>query len=159
MTRVALTWHGDSRFVGLGGSGAPVLINFPPGETAPKVTSPDSDVSGARSYGTGVGPMPTELLLIAAGACTGLDVISILQKKRIPFTGLVIEVLGRRASDHPKYFTEIEVTYRLHAHPEAQSGLEHAVQLSIDRYCSVGHSLRARLSWRCEVEDGPSTRG
>jgi putative redox protein len=157
LTKVTLTWHGDSRFVGLGGSGAPVLINFGPGETAAGVPSPAAP--GGRPEGSPMGPMPTELLLIATGACTGLDVISILQKKRVAFTGLEIEVTGQRAEEHPKYFTEVEVVYRLRAEPDAQAGLERAAELSMDRYCSVGHSLRARPTWRCEVEGVSSPRG
>ncbi len=146
-TKVTLTWHGDNRFVGLGASGAPVLINFAPGETAAGVPSPDP----TRTPGPATGPMPTELLLIATGACTGLDVISLLQKQRTPFTGLEIEVQGERAPEHPKFFTHVEVVYRLKAAPEALPHLERAAQLSMDKYCSVGHSLRAERSWRCEI--------
>ncbi|HCW51892.1 MAG TPA: hypothetical protein DGR79_07525 [Clostridiales bacterium] len=158
--KVTVTWHGDRRFVGRGPSGVPVLINFGPGETAAgPPAGPAADEDGTRA----AGPSPVELLLIATGACTGLDVVSILQKKRVAFSGLEIEVGGWRAPDHPRYFTRLEVVYRLKAPPGARPGpehaLEHAARLSMERYCSVGCSLRADKSWRCEVvpEDPPAT--
>jgi len=141
--------------VGFGDTGAPVLVNFAPGETAAGVPRPPAGGANAPA----AGPKPTELLLVAAGACTGLDVISLLQKMRVPFTGLHIDVVGERAPEHPKYFTKVEVTYRLKAAPDAGPSLERAAEMSMERYCSVGHSLRARPTWRCEVEAEEPPRG
>jgi len=153
--KVTVTWHGGSRFVGRGGSGPPVLIGFVPGETLsdPPAPSSDGDGDGAgRDNGRPpAGPWPTELLLIAVGACTGYDVLSILEKKRIEFMGLHIEVSGRRSPDHPRFFTDVEVLYRLEAGPEAKAGLERAAALSMEKYCGVSLSLRADKTWRCEV--------
>ncbi|MEW6031645.1 MAG: OsmC family protein [Bacillota bacterium] len=152
LTRVVLTWHGDDRFAGVGDSGKPVLINFgtaaPRGEPVPPLPPPDP----ARE--PSAGPYPTELLLIAVGACTGLDVVSLLGKKRVPFSGLEIEVTGTRAASHPRCFTGLDLVYRLEASPEALTALERAAALSLERYCSVSHSLRVRPAWRCEVRPG-----
>ncbi len=157
--QVTLTWHGENRFVGRGQSGAPVLINFAPGETAagvPAVAAQTVLNAGGVSVPGGTdrppyGPSPTELLLIAAGGCTGLDVISLLQKKRVAFTGLELVVSGERAPDHPRYFTDVHILYRLKAAPDALVHLERSAQLSMDKYCSVGLSLRANKTWKCEV--------
>ncbi len=148
-TRVTLTWHGESRFVGHGAAGAPLLINFAAGDTAAGAAGPAPATAPGTSPSTG--PKPTEVLLIAAGACTGLDILSLLGKQRVSFAGLDIEVSGERAEEHPKYFTDVEVVYRLAAGPEALAHLERAAQLSMDKYCSVGLSLRAKKTWRCEI--------
>lgn len=157
-TRATLTWHGDNRFVGRGASGAPVLINFAPGETAAGAPASEPAKTPTPGAQPAAGPMPTELLLIATGACTGLDIISLLQKQRVPFTGLELEVTGERAEEHPRYFTDVEVVYRLGAAPEALPHLERAARLSMDKYCSVGHSLRAKKTWRCELVGEQSPR-
>lgn len=165
--KVTLTWHGDNRFVGLGAAGAPVLINFPSGQAAPGAPSPSSPGPAPHGAGAAVGatdkpaygPSAMELVLIAAGGCTGLDIVSLLQKQRVPFTGLEIDVSGERTPDYPKYFTDVEIVYRLKAAPEAKPALERAAQLSMDKYCSVGHSLRAVKTWRCEIVPEESPRG
>ncbi len=155
-TRVTLSWHGGSRFVGHGASGPPVLMNFAAGEAAGVGGAARSEApltaTGAAGAGTEpAGPKPTELLLMATGACTGLDIVSLLEKQRVTFTGLDLEVSGERASDHPKYFTALEVVYRLKAAPDALPHLQRAAALSMEKYCSVGHSLRAEKTWRCEI--------
>ncbi len=157
-TRVTLIWHGDNRFVGRGASGAPVLVNFAAGETAAGVPASESGKAPAPGPSPAAGPMPTELLLIATGACSGLDIISLLGKQRVPFTGLELEVTGERADEHPRYFTDVDVVYRLHATPEALPHLERAARLSMDKYCSVGHSLRSKRTWRCEITGERSPR-
>jgi len=146
-TKVTLAWHGGNRFVGWGGSGVPVLINFAADQT-PATSPPAGPPPG------GSGPTPTELLLIATGACTGLDVVSLLEKQRVTFSGLEIEVSGERAAEHPRYFTNVEVVYRLKASPQALPQLQRAAELSMEKYCSVGQSLKAAKSWRCEIAEG-----
>ncbi len=155
-TKAHLTWHGDNRFVGWGAAGAPVLINFAAGETAAGVPARPTSDPGEAAGATG--PKPTELLLIAAGACTGLDIVSILEKQRVAFTGLEIDVSGERAPENPKFFTDYEVVYRLKAAPDALPHLEKAAELSMTKYCSVGLSLRARHTWKCVVEGGEGPR-
>lgn len=159
MTRVTLHWQGENRFIAWGRGGAPVLINYPEagaGDDVARPTRREDDAAGSPAGGdaSARGPMPTELLLIAAGACSGLDVVSILAKKRIEFRGLDIEVTGERSPDHPRFFTKVHLVYRLTAAPEAKSALERAAELSMEQYCSVSQSLRADKSWQCEVVDG-----
>src|SRR5579884_4036640 len=63
--------------------------------------------------GVGAGPQPHRLLLLALAGCTAMDVISILRKKRQQVSGLTVVVQGRRAEQHPKVYTQIDVLYRV----------------------------------------------
>jgi putative redox protein len=157
-TQVTVRWHGASRFLGFGASGPPVLINFTDDET----TWPSGQRTAAKTGAIGStlglsvaetsGPKPTDLLLMATGACTGVDIVSHLERQRVPFSGLDIIVTGERAADYPRFFTAVDVLYRLQASPDALPHLEQAAAISMERYCSVGLSLRAAKTWRCELE-------
>lgn len=97
------------------------------------------DVGGSNS-----GSRPTELLLNAVAGCTGIDIISILTKMRLNPTKFHMDVEGERADDHPKKFTEIHIHYSLEGDlPEEK--VVRAIQLSVDKYCSVAHSLSATI--------------
>jgi putative redox protein len=84
---------------------------------------------------------PMELLLVALGGCTGMDVISILRKMRQPVTGYQIEVSGERAEEDPKKYLRITVKHIITGAVEADK-LAHAVELSDQTYCSVAATLR-----------------
>ncbi len=105
--------------------------------------------------GDGRGPKPIELLLTALAGCTAMDVLSILQKKREPLEGLEVFVEGTRASDHPMYYTEIEVVYRLRGNVNPVA-LERAIELSLTRYCGVHAMLgkSAHIKHRYEIQAG-----
>jgi putative redox protein len=95
--------------------------------------------------GSNSGARPTELLLNAVAGCTGIDIISILTKMRLDPTKFYMDVEGQRADDHPKKFTEIHIRYALEGDlPEEK--VVRAIQLSVDKYCSVAHSLSATIS-------------
>jgi putative redox protein len=81
-----------------------------------------------------------ELLLIAVGGCTGMDVISILRKMRQPVEDLRIEVRGERAQEHPRQYTSIELVYHVKGAVDEQR-LARAIELSESRYCSVEATL------------------
>lgn len=83
-----------------------------------------------------------ELLLIALGACTGVDVISILKKKRQRVTGYRIEVSGERRDDHPRAYTKMFVKHIVHGHGVTEQAVARAVELSETKYCSVAATLR-----------------
>lgn len=63
--------------------------------------------------GHDTGPRPMEMVLIALGGCTGMDVVSILRKMQVPFTRFEMVIDGERAAAHPKYFTKIKVLYKI----------------------------------------------
>ena len=98
---------------------------------------------------------PTELLLSAAAACSAVDVIQILQKKRKTINGLKVVAEGTRRDQNPKYFTDILLTFKLSSPDTSLPELEKVVALSVDKYCSVVATIRgvANVTYRSEVAD------
>jgi putative redox protein len=85
---------------------------------------------------------PVELLLIALGSCTAVDVISILRKKREQVTSYRVEVRGERRSEHPRSFTRMEVRHIVRGRNLSEKALAQAIELSETKYCSVAATLR-----------------
>ena len=86
-------------------------------------------------------PSPMELVLIGLCGCTASDVVSILRKKRQPFTGLEVRAQAERAPDPPQVYTVIRLTYRVSG-PVERKAMEDAVRLSEEKYCSVSAMLK-----------------
>ena len=87
-------------------------------------------------------PSPMELLLLALGACTGVDVISILEKKRQSITDYRIEVRGQRRGEHPRSFERLEVHHILSGRKISPRAVAQAIELSEKKYCSVAATMR-----------------
>lgn len=85
---------------------------------------------------------PMELLLLALGGCTGVDVISILQKSRQQVTNYRIEVSGERRQDFPRAYTRLFVKHIVRGHGVSEQAVARAVELSDQKYCSVAATLR-----------------
>jgi putative redox protein len=85
---------------------------------------------------------PVELLLIALGSCTAVDVINILKKKRAQVTDYRVEVRGERRSEHPRHFTRMEVRHIVRGRNLSEKALAQAIELSETKYCSVAATLR-----------------
>jgi putative redox protein len=85
---------------------------------------------------------PMELLLIALGSCTGVDVISILKKKRQVVTDYRIEVSGERREDFPRAYTRLFVKHILRGRKLSEPAVAQAIELSDQKYCSVAATLR-----------------
>jgi len=85
---------------------------------------------------------PVELLLIALGSCTAVDVISILQKKRERVTDYRVEVRGTRREEHPRAYTRMEVRHIVRGQNVSERSVASAVELSETKYCSVAATLR-----------------
>ena len=117
--RVSLRWEEGLRFVG----GAP--------------EGPNTRIDGDNT--TAAGPMLT--LLLAAGSCSGSDVVLILKKMRIELRDLRIEVTGRRREQEPRRYTAIHFDYHIGGTGLSQDKAHRAVSLSVEKYCSVIHSL------------------
>lgn len=98
------------------------------------------------------GPGPMEMLLGALGACTSVDVILILEKKRLKLKSLEVSVSGERASEPPQVWTKIEIVYRLSGTLE-EKAVRDAIELSQNKYCSVAAMLgkTAKISYRYEI--------
>lgn len=114
-----------------------------------------------REYkGEGTGPRPVELVLYGLAGCTGMDVISVLQKKRMDVRGLEINVQARqREDDYPHYYEDIEVEYVVRGAGVTDAAVERAIELSEKKYCSVkgmfGPQVRVTTSYRVLEPEGP----
>jgi putative redox protein len=119
---VGASWIGGSAFMGSNPSGGSVQI-------------------GSLEDRPGVGPM--ELLLLGVAGCTGMDIVSILEKKRLKLDRFEVRVSGKRADVHPKVYTEIHVSYHLWGQGLEPAAVEQAIQLSEEKYCSASAMLKA----------------
>ena len=117
--QISLRWQEGLRFTG--------------GEADGPSTTIDGDNVAAP------GPMLT--LLLAAASCTGSDVVVILQKMRVPFQDLRIDVAGVRRESEPRRYLSIHLDYRLAGPGIDQVKVRRAIDLSLEKYCSVMHSL------------------
>ncbi len=89
----------------------------------------------------GTGPGPAELIPTALAACTAMDVISILRKKRQEVTRYEVDVVGEQSDEIPHPFTRIDVTHHVEGPQVEVAAVERAIELSATRYCSVGATL------------------
>jgi putative redox protein len=87
-------------------------------------------------------PTPVELLLVALGSCTAVDVISILKKKREQVSAYRVEVRGERRADHPRSYTRMEVHHVVTGREISEKAVSQAIELSETKYCSVAATLR-----------------
>jgi putative redox protein len=95
------------------------------------------DVSGSDAA-----THPMELVLLALGSCTGCDVISILQKKKVLLHGFEIQINAERAEEHPRVFTKIHLEFVFIGTELNPIPLERAIELSQQKYCPVSAMLR-----------------
>jgi putative redox protein len=121
-TQATIHFAGDDLFVGISPSGHAQALDT------------DHERSSAAS--------PVELLLIALGSCTAVDVINILKKKREQVTAYRVEVRGERRSEHPRHFTRMEVRHIVRGRNVSEKALAQAIELSETKYCSVAATLR-----------------
>jgi putative redox protein len=101
----------------------------------------DSSKTGG---GEGSGFTPLQLLLAALGSCTGIDIVDILRKQRQQIDDVEIFVSGIRVKEPPRVYNEIHVKYRLKGRDLSEKAVKRAVQLSEEKYCSVGAMLGAK---------------
>ena len=120
---VKLNWDGEMRFTCVNAAGHETLI--------------DGNKKAAAS--------PVEILLEALGACTGIDVVLILEKMRTPAGRLEIALAGNRHQTEPRYYTEVRLRFDVWGDGINPEKLARAIKLSIEKYCSVYHSLRTDL--------------
>jgi len=128
--RVEVTWEGGMRFRG-GEPGGPASVV-------------DADNTAAP------GPMLT--LRLAAASCSGADVVSILQKMRAALVSLRIEVEGRRQPQDPRRYQSIRFTFHLRGAGLDEAKARRAVDLSLQKYCSVVHSLAPDIAVEYELD-------
>ena len=98
---------------------------------------------------------PKALLLSGLAGCTGIDVVMLLEKMRVPFSDLQIEVETQVVETHPKVFKDIAVVYTLKAEEENRDKIIKAIELSLNKYCGVAAMLQKNSSIRYTLEIQP----
>jgi len=103
---------------------------------------------------------PMELLLVALGSCTAVDVISILHKKRERVTDYRVEVRGERRAEHPRKYTRFEVRHIVRGHGVSEKAVAQAIELSETKYCSVAATLSpaAEIISSFEIQEEETNR-
>ena len=131
MIQASVKWEQQARFEGSASSGHAVIV--------------DGDSKAGSS--------PMELVLIALCGCTAYDVVSILQKKREPFTSVEVTAQGEKAPEPPRVYTSINLVYRV-AGKVSRKAVEDAVRLSEEKYCSVSAMLAktARITYEIQLD-------
>ena len=120
--KAVIQFAGDDKFLAYTPSGHLVTI----------------DTDSARSSA----PSPMELLLLALGSCTAVDVVSILKKKRQNVTNYRVQVSGQRRDDHPRRYERMEVHHIVTGRNISEQSVAQAIELSERKYCSVAATLR-----------------
>lgn len=97
---------------------------------------------------------PVQMLLVALGACSGMDVIEMLRKKRLRVTSYQVVVTAERREEYPRVFTRFDVLHKVRGHDIPRAAVEHAAQLSDTKYCTVHAMLEpaAKITTRIEIE-------
>ena len=121
MSNATVKWIGGKKFVGTDSTNHSVVIS-----------TPDE----------GVGMKPSELLLVALAACTAVDVVEILAKKRLDLQSLEISANAEQDQDPPWTFRKVHLTYRLKGSNLTEKDVRQAIDLSEDKYCSVASTIR-----------------
>lgn len=119
--RVKVRWSGNRQFIGWDQAGHGVVMDAP-----------------AAYGGESTGPRPIEIVLYGLAACTAMDVVSVLEKKRQNFSAVEIEVdATQREDEFPKIYTRIELVYVVTGRGVKPEAVERAIELSEEKYCSV----------------------
>lgn len=95
--------------------------------------------------GKNAGNRPKELVLIGLTGCTASDVATILEKKRVPFTDMEMNVSAEEAEEHPKVFTKVHIEFVVYGNNINPRDVERAIELSETKYCSVSAMLKPKV--------------
>ena len=121
---VTVSWTGKKQFVGTD-------------------STKHSVVMSAQDPENGTGVKPSDMLLVALGGCSAVDIVSILTKQRQTLTGLEVRISGEQSDEKwPRPFERIHVEYIVHGKGLSEKAVARAIDLSEDTYCSVGATIR-----------------
>ena len=103
--------------------------------------------------GAEAGPHPMELVLIALGGCTGMDVISLLGKRRAPLQNLELSLEAEQAKEYPRVFTDIHIKYIFRGRGLKDEDIRWAIEASQNKYCPIGAMLgeTVEISYSWEI--------
>lgn len=132
MASASVRWTGGMSFIGTDSTKHSVVLSTP---------------------GEGVGMKPSELLLVAVASCSSVDVVEILEKKKLKLTGLEVQVSAEQDSNPPWTFRKIHMHYRVTGSGLAPKAVEQAIRLSEEKYCSVAATVRptAEITFDFEI--------
>jgi putative redox protein len=131
MTSTIVKWIGGKQFVGIDSTSHSVVLS---------------------TQDEGVGMKPSELLLIALASCSGVDVVDILRKKRMPLTHLEISSTFEQDKDAPWTFRKINLHYKMSGKNLTEEGVEQAIRLSEEKYCAVAATIRPTVEITSDFE-------
>jgi len=131
MATITVRWVNESNFVGVDATGHSVVL------------------SGQKN---GIGVSPSQMLLVALAACSSVDVVGILEKKRKKLTLLEVTASGEQDPEPPWTYRKIHVKYRLGGKNLTEKAVEQAIGLSQDKYCSVAATIRGVAQITTEYE-------
>ena len=97
------------------------------------------------------GPKPKPLMMVALAGCTGMDLVSLMNKMRIEYDSLNIIIEGDLTEEHPKHFTKMKVIYEIGGKDIDLKKVEKAVNMSQDKYCGVSYSYKKAMEIEYEI--------
>lgn len=141
--RAKVSWVEGMRFVGGGDSGHGVLMESKSGEAPPIASS------------------PMEIVLIALGGCASIDIVDILRKMRQDLSSLEVVIHAERAPEPPRVFVKADLEFVASGEGLTGASLQRAVDLSMDKYCSVAAMLKKSgtliaYRYRLKLEEPPA---
>jgi len=106
--------------------------------TTPSGHAQTIDTKGERKSA----PTPMEMLLVSVAACTAVDVVSILEKKRQNISDYKSEITGTRRDEHPRSFVKFHIHHIVYGRDVSEQAVRQAIELSDTKYCSVAATVR-----------------
>ena len=104
-----------------------------------------------KDGGKNLGPEPKALMLVSLAGCTGVDVVMILNKMKVPFSRFSIDVEGQLTDTTPRTYHTVKVTYKIKVKKEDADKVKKAVTLSQEKYCGVSQMFRAFAKLETEI--------
>ena len=123
--KAEVKWVGDELFMGTSESGHTIVLD---------------------ANGGALAPSPLENVLISLGACSSVDVVSILEKARQDINGCKVEIAAKCVDTVPKLFSDIHLHFVIEGNEVSEKHVERAVKLSADKYCSVALMLNKSVN-------------
>jgi putative redox protein len=105
----------------------------------------------ADDGGEDTGPSPKRLMLASLGGCTGMDIVSMLNKMKVAFSDFSVDIDADVRDEHPKIYNRVKITYKIKMAPADKPKLEKAIALSQEKYCSVSAMFRSFAKLETEI--------
>jgi putative redox protein len=133
-TRSRLVWQGHRHLVAHTGSGHEVHID-----------------TSVENGGDGLAAQPLETFMSGLGACSAVDVLSILEKMRVHLEAFAVDMVAPRREEHPRVWTEVRLRYEVTSPDATPEGVRRAVELSLTRYCSASAMVGAGVPLTADI--------